>query len=353
MSHHDHPFRRPPAFRPADGRHRRLRDRLPDRFAGGLRHRPLHAAGLAGLRDAGDEVPRLRQAPGPAGPGRRHGRGVPVPGTSLELDPVQAAFNIGAQVRWLDFNDTWLAAEWGHPSDNLGAILAVGDYLSRAQARARPAHRARRARLRHQGARDPGRLCAAELLQPGGPGPRDPGPPGLHRGRHRACWAAARRRSSTRSRTAGSTTACCAPTATRPTPGRARAGRPATPAGARSPMRSTRSNGEVGYPSALSVPTWGFYDVAFKRQAVPVRAPLRQLRDGERAVQDQLPGRVPRPDRGRVRDALHPQVRDRLDQIERIVIETRRPASASSTRPARWPTTPTATTACSTWWPCR
>ena len=54
-----------------------------------------------------------------------------MPGTSYELDPVQAAFNIGAMIRWLDFNDTWLAAEWGHPSDNLGAILAVADYLSR------------------------------------------------------------------------------------------------------------------------------------------------------------------------------------------------------------------------------
>jgi 2-methylcitrate dehydratase len=59
------------------------------------------------------------------------GIGARVPGTSYELDPVRAAFNIGAMVRWLDFNDTWLAAEWGHPSDNLGAILAVADYLSR------------------------------------------------------------------------------------------------------------------------------------------------------------------------------------------------------------------------------
>ncbi len=53
--------------------------------------------------------------------------GARVPGTSYELDPVQAAFNIGAMIRWLDFNDTWLAAEWGHPSDNLGGILAVAD----------------------------------------------------------------------------------------------------------------------------------------------------------------------------------------------------------------------------------
>ncbi len=54
-----------------------------------------------------------------------------VPGTSFQLDPVQAAFNIGAMIRWLDFNDTWLAAEWGHPSDNLGGILATADWLSR------------------------------------------------------------------------------------------------------------------------------------------------------------------------------------------------------------------------------
>ena len=53
--------------------------------------------------------------------------GARVPGTNFELDPVQAAFNIGTLIRWLDFNDTWLAAEWGHPSDNLGAILAVAE----------------------------------------------------------------------------------------------------------------------------------------------------------------------------------------------------------------------------------
>src|SRR5687768_16923102 len=69
---------------------------------------------------------------GPVVPGATMpGRGARVPGTGYELEPVQAAFNIGAMVRWLDFNDTWLAAEWGHPSDNLGAILAVADYLSR------------------------------------------------------------------------------------------------------------------------------------------------------------------------------------------------------------------------------
>src|SRR5258707_9837954 len=68
---------------------------------------------------------------GPLVPGTVVTNGARVPGPRLELDPVQAAFNIGAAIRWLDFNDTWLAAEWGHPSDNLGGILAVADWLSR------------------------------------------------------------------------------------------------------------------------------------------------------------------------------------------------------------------------------
>ncbi len=68
---------------------------------------------------------------GPVVPGTIVPHGAKVPGTPYQLDPVHAAFNIGAMIRWLDFNDTWLAAEWGHPSDNLGGILAVADWLSR------------------------------------------------------------------------------------------------------------------------------------------------------------------------------------------------------------------------------
>ncbi|ALG69234.1 hypothetical protein AL038_18030 [Beggiatoa leptomitoformis] len=66
--------------------------------------------------------------------------GIKVSGTSYDLDPVQGAFNIGAMIRWLDFNNTWSTAEWGHPSDNLGGILAVADYLScKAVASGKPA----------------------------------------------------------------------------------------------------------------------------------------------------------------------------------------------------------------------
>ncbi|VTU26321.1 bifunctional 2-methylcitrate dehydratase/aconitate hydratase [Variovorax sp. PBL-E5] len=77
------------------------------------------------------EYPAACKLLGPVVKGTTVPQGARVPGTQFQLDPVQAAFNIGALIRWLDFNDTWLAAEWGHPSDNLGGILAVADWLSR------------------------------------------------------------------------------------------------------------------------------------------------------------------------------------------------------------------------------
>ena len=77
------------------------------------------------------EYPACTKLLGPIVPGTVVPNGAKVPGTQFQLDPVQAAFNIGTMIRWLDFNDTWLAAEWGHPSDNLGGILAMADWLSR------------------------------------------------------------------------------------------------------------------------------------------------------------------------------------------------------------------------------
>lgn len=77
------------------------------------------------------EYPACKKLLGPIVPGTHVPNGTKVPGTQFQLDPVQAAFNIGTLCRWLDFNDTWLAAEWGHPSDNLGGILATADWLSR------------------------------------------------------------------------------------------------------------------------------------------------------------------------------------------------------------------------------
>lgn len=84
--------------------------------------------------------PECRKLLGPIVPGTQVPHGVRVPGTNFRLDPIKAAFDIGCMIRWLDFNDTWLAAEWGHPSDNLGAILAAADFVSqqRAQHHAAP-----------------------------------------------------------------------------------------------------------------------------------------------------------------------------------------------------------------------
>ena len=149
------------------------------------------------------KYPACTRVAGTGGARRHHARRSRVPGTSYELDPVMGAFSIGAMVRWLDFNDTWLAAEWGHPSDNLGAILAVADYLSRrAILLGEKPLTVRDVLDRHdQGARDPGRAGAGEQLQPrrasitccwcAWPRPRWP----------RRCSAARSSRSSTRCRT--------------------------------------------------------------------------------------------------------------------------------------------------------
>lgn len=77
------------------------------------------------------EYPACKKLLGPIVPGTIVPNGTKIPGTQFQLDPVQGAFNLGTMCRWLDFNDTWLAAEWGHPSDNLGGILATADWLSR------------------------------------------------------------------------------------------------------------------------------------------------------------------------------------------------------------------------------
>lgn len=81
------------------------------------------------------DYPACTKLLGPVVPGATLADGARVPGTGVTLDPVQAAFNLGTMIRWLDFNDTWLAAEWGHPSDNFGAILTVADFLSRRRSR--------------------------------------------------------------------------------------------------------------------------------------------------------------------------------------------------------------------------
>jgi 2-methylcitrate dehydratase len=122
---------------PAD----RLLEEIAEYVAGGDIHGD--AAWGSAMLSLGDALgcailalrfPECRRRLGPVVAGAVMSPGCRVPGTGFELDPVQGAFNIGAMIRWLDFNDTWLAAEWGHPSDNLGGLLAAADWMSRSGA---------------------------------------------------------------------------------------------------------------------------------------------------------------------------------------------------------------------------
>ena len=260
---------------------------------------------------------------GPLVPGADLKGGARVPGTSYELDPVQAAYNIGVQIRWLDFNDTWLAAEWGHPSDNLGTILAVADYLSRKPtaeggkalivrdvlAYAIKAHEIQGCYALKNSFNRVGqdhvilvRLASTAVATHMLGGNReqiinavshswiDNGV--LRTYRHapnagpRKSWAAgdACRRAVTHALNA--------------------------------------VNGCVGYPSALSARTWGFYDVACNGKAFEFERPFASY------VMENVLFKISFPAEFHAQTAvecamkLHPQVAAKLDQIERIVIQT-------------------------------
>jgi 2-methylcitrate dehydratase PrpD len=186
------------------------------------------------------KYPACTRLLGPVVPGATLPGGSRVPGTSYELDPVMGAFNIGAMVRWLDFNDTWLAAEWGHPSDNLGAILAVADYLSRAILMAEKPLTVRDVLTAMIKAHDPGCAGAGEQLQP-----RRLDHVLLVRvastGWPREMLGGSLEQIVRRSRMPGSMAGRCALIAMRRTRGRARAGRRATPPAAPCVTRCSRS----------------------------------------------------------------------------------------------------------------
>ena len=244
--------------------------------------------------------------------------GTRVPGTAFILDPVTAAFNLGILIRWLDFNDTWLAAEWGHPSDNLGAILSVADYLDRngtplqmkdVLTAAIKAHEIQgvlalensfnRAGLDHVllvkvastavvthmlgGDKDTIINALSNAWIDGG---------SLRTYRHapntgsRKSWAAG-------------------------------------DAVSRAVWLSLMAlKGEMGYPSALTAPKWGFYDVLFKGQ------PFKFQRPYDSYVMENVLFKVSFPAEFHAQTAvecamtLHPQVKDRLDDIKRVVITT-------------------------------
>jgi 2-methylcitrate dehydratase len=252
------------------------------------------------------------------------GLGARVPGTAYELDPVCAAFNIGAMVRWLDFNDTWLAAEWGHPSDNLGGILAVADYVSRKRVREGETSLAMRDVLL-------GMIQAYEIQ----------GVLALENGFNRvgldhvllvriaSTGVATRLLGGTRDDViAALSNAFVDGAALRtyrhaPNTG-SRKSWAAGDATSRAVWLALQAlRGEMGYPSALSVYTWGFQDVLFGGKEL--RVPAAGF--GSYVIENIL-FKISFPAEFHAQTAveaavrLHPQIAKRLDEVARIVVET-------------------------------
>ena len=272
------------------------------------------------------KYPACRRLLGPVVPGAVMPGGARVPGTSFELEPVQAAFNIGAMIRWLDFNDTWLAAEWGHPSDNLGGILATADYLARLavmSGRTPPtvrdvltamikAHEIQgvlalensfnRVGLDHvllvrvASTAVVGSLLGAsesQLVNAVSNAWIDGG--ALRTYRHapntgsRKSWAAG----------------------------------DATSRGVR--LALIALTGEMGYPSALSAKTWGFSDVLFKGKPITLAQPFGSYVMENVLFKISFPAEFHAQTAVEAAIRLHPTVAPRLNDIERIVIETQEP----------------------------
>jgi 2-methylcitrate dehydratase len=259
---------------------------------------------------------------GPVVPGAGMPGGARVPGTGFELDPVQAAFNIGTMIRWLDFNDTWLAQEWGHPSDNLGGILGVADYLARRRGAALnvravltamiKAHEIQGVLALQNSFNRVGldhvllvRIASTAVLTAmlGGSDEQ------VVNALSNAWLDGGALRTYRHAPNTGSRKSWAAGDAT------SRAVRLALMALA----------GEMGYPSALSARTWGFCDVLFGGRAIVLPQPLGSY------VMENVLFKIAYPAEFHAQTAveaalrLHPAVSSRIAQIERIEIETQEP----------------------------
>ena len=273
------------------------------------------------------EYPACTKLLGPIVPGTMVPSGAKVPGTPYQLDPVAAAFNIGTMNRWLDFNDTWLAAEWGHPSDNLGGILATADWLSRtrlAQGR-KPlamrdvltgmikAHEIQGVIALENSFNRVGldhvvlvKAASTAVVTAMLGGTRDEVINAISNawidGQSLRTYRHAPNTGSRKSWAAGDATS--------------RAVRLALMA----------LKGEMGYPSALTAKTWGFYDALFRGK------PFRFDRSYGSYVMENVLFKISYPAEFHAQTAveaairLHPQVKDRLDDIKRIVITTHQSA---------------------------
>ena len=269
------------------------------------------------------QYPACTKLLGPVVEGADMPNGVKVPGTHYRLDPVTAAWNIGAMVRWLDFNDTWLAAEWNHPSDNLGAILAVSDYLSR--------------KAVAEG-REP--MVMRDVLTAMIKAHEIQGILGLENSFNRvgldhvmlvriasACVSMGLLGGNVEDVTNVASHAFIDGSALRAYRHAPQAGPRKSWAAGDASSRGLRlalivNRGEIGYPAGLSAPTWGFQDVLFKGNK------LKFTRGYDSYVMENILFKLSFPAEFHAQTAceaavtLHPQVKDRLDEIDRIVIET-------------------------------
>jgi len=269
------------------------------------------------------DFPECVKLLGPIVPGATLPGGAKVPGTAWELDPVQAAFNIGCQVRWLDFNDTWLAAEWGHPSDNLGALLGLGDYLAR---------QAQREGRKPMTVRDL-LACAIKAHEIQGVYALENSfnRVGLD---HVLLVRLASTAVATRMLGGDKDDVVNAVSHSWVDGGALRTYRHAPNTGPRKSWAAgdacrravthalNATKGEIGYPSVLSAKTWGFYDVLFKGNAFKFQRPFGSY------VMENVLFKISFPAEFHAQTAvecamrLHPEVAGRLDQIERIELET-------------------------------
>jgi len=273
------------------------------------------------------KYPACRKLLGPVVPGAVMPGGARVPGTSFELDPVQAAFNIGAMIRWLDFNDTWLAAEWGHPSDNLGALLAVSDYL------ARQAVMSGRAPLR---VRD---LLAAMIKAHEIQGVLALENSFNRVGLDHVLLVRVASTAVVTSLLGGSEEQVVNAVSNAWIDGGAlRTYRHAPNTGSRkswaagdATSRAVRLalialTGEMGYPSALSAKAWGFCDVLLKGKPLVLPQPFGSYVMENVLFKISFPAEFHAQTAVEAAMKLHPQVSGRLGDIERVVIETQEPA---------------------------
>ncbi|SCW54704.1 2-methylcitrate dehydratase [Paenibacillus tianmuensis] len=260
---------------------------------------------------------------GPVVPGVTVPHGCRVPGTRYELDPVHGAFNIGCMIRWLDYNDTWLAAEWGHPSDNLGGILAVADYLSRVRIAegkapllmrdvldaAVKAHEIQGVLALENSFNRVGldhvllvRIASTAVVTAMLGGSRDEVVNALSNawldGGSLRTYRHAPNTGSRKSWAAGDATS--------------RAVRLALMA----------VNGEMGYATALSAKTWGFQDVLFQGKPLKLARPLGSYVMENVLFKISFPAEFHAQTAVECAFALHPQIKDRLDEIDRITMTT-------------------------------